>query len=296
LTEAAAEGALPLQYDSSERGRATKGSALALLGKVHLTLGNHSEAAGFLRQVIDLNIYQLLPDYADIFEIDNANHAESIFEVQFKGGTGQGMGSNFFHTFSPFTAGSLIVGVGSGAGFGQPSADMIASYEEGDLRKDISLQEGFVNEAGEFIPEPWISKYIDPSPFAANDNDNNFPVIRYADVLLMHAEALNELAYEPGGEAFTHLNAVRQRAGLDPFDGQDLPNQEAFRLAIENERRHELAFEGHRWFDLVRTDRLLPVMNSVGIELQEYQKIFPVPQTQIDVNPGVITQNPGHTL
>src|SRR5690606_31592575 len=121
---------------------------------------------------------------------------------------------------------------------GQPSADMISSYEEGDIRRNISLREGFVNENDEFIPEPWISKYIDPSPFAQNDNDNNFTVIRYADVLLMYAEALNEIGYQAGGDAFTHLNVVRQRAGLGPFGGQDLPDQQTFRLAIENERRH----------------------------------------------------------
>jgi starch-binding outer membrane protein, SusD/RagB family len=192
LSEAASEGSLPVEYSSSDIGRATRGAALALMGKVHMTLSNYSEAANYLKQVIDLGVYRLLDDYADIFEISNANHAESIFEVQYKSGTGQGLGSGYFHTFSPFTAGSLIVGVGGGAGLAQPTAELMAAYEEGDLRRDVSLQEGFVNEEGEFIPEPWISKYIDPAPFQPSDNNNNWIVMRYADILLMYAEALNE--------------------------------------------------------------------------------------------------------
>lgn len=296
LSDADTEGYLPWEHADADKGRATKGAAKALFGKVYLTLHDFQQAANYLGEVIDANVYDLLENYEDVFDIDNANHAESVFEVQFKKGTGQDLGSNFFHVMSPFTAGSLITGVGSGSGFGQPSEDMITSYEENDLRKDVSLQEGFTNEDGEFIPEPWISKYIDPSPFAQGDNDNNFPVIRYADVLLMYAEALNELGYEPDGDAFMYLNLVRNRASLDDLSNQEVPDQQSFRLAIEEERRHELAFEGHRWFDLVRTGRLLPVMNSKGYDLEEYQRLFPVPQSQIDVNPDLITQNEGHDL
>jgi starch-binding outer membrane protein, SusD/RagB family len=294
LSEASADGVLPTQYPAAQRGRATKGAAKALLGKVYLTLNNFQQAANQLKQVIDLGTYQLLPDYASVFNVNNLNNAESVFEVQFKKATGQGLGSSFFHTFAPFTSGNLITKNGAGQGFGQPTLELIGSYKQEDKRKAASLQEGFVNAKGEFIPEPWISKYMDPAPAAANDNDNNFPVIRYADVCLMYAEALNELKY--GTEAFTYLNMVRARAGLDPIDNQALPDQQSFRLAVEEERRLELAFEGHRWFDLIRTNRLLPVMNAKGFSLQEYQKIFPVPQTQIDVNPSLIKQNPGHVL
>lgn len=125
-------------------------------------------------------------------------------------------------------------------------------------------------------------------------------MIRYADVLLMYAESLNEIGYQPGGEAMTYLNQIRTRAGLSNKTAIDIPNQQAFRLAMEQERRFELAFEGHRWFDLVRTGRAVTVMNSkkdqIGLvrTLTDNDLIFPVPQSQIDINRSKINQNPGY--
>jgi len=137
-------------------------------------------------------------------------------------------------------------------------------------------------------------------PVAKNDNGNNIPLIRYADVILMYAEALNEVGYQGDADALANLNLIRARAGLAKKTAADLGSQQSFRLAIEQERRVELAFEGHRWFDLVRTGRALAVLNSkkeqirLVAELTANNLVFPVPQSQIDINKDKIKQNPGY--
>jgi hypothetical protein len=122
----------------------------------------------------------------------------------------------------------------------------------------------------------------------------------YTDVLMMYAESLNELGYVAGGEAFTILNNVRQRAGLLPKSAADVPDQQSFRLWMEKERRAEFAFENLRWFDLVRTDRALDVMKgflrNYGLEnnvKSRDQYIYPIPQTVRNITP-IIEQNPGY--
>ena len=150
---------------------------------------------------------------------------------------------------------------------------------------------------GNTVTHNYVSKYLG-QPADNLDSDNNWIVLRYADVLLMYAEALNELGFAANGEAFLYLNQVRIRAGLasktsnnsDP--SLQVASQAAFRLAIEQERRVELAFEGHRWFDLVRTNRALAVLASLG--MKAHHVLLPVPNSQIEINPGVVTQNPGY--
>ena len=155
------------------------------------------------------------------------------------------------------------------------------------------MAEGYM-DGGQFVPVRYIKKFLDPNLFAGGDADNNWPVLRYADVLLMRAEALNELGYEADGEAFDLLNAIRERAKLLPKKSADVPDQQAFRLAIEQERRVELAFENHRWFDLLRTGRSLEVLQQTGKNIQPFRLVFPIPQIQIDINPSILTQNEGY--
>lgn len=289
-----AEQSLPLAYSGSDIGRATRGAAKALLGKVYLTLGDYTSAANKLKEVIDQGNYQLLDDYAALWLTSNENNAESIFEVQYKKG-GTGTGSYFYSSFVPTGSGSIIAGLGFGGGRHLPTTDLVNAYEPGDLRKSISIAEGYVLN-GELVKEPYTLKFHD-QPFSASDADNNWPVLRYADVMLMYAEALNEINNGPTEEAYHMVDAIRERAGLDPLPrGLDY---NAFFLALEHERQVELAFEGHRWFDLVRTGRALQVMNSHfedNITVEEYQLIYPIPASQIDVNPEGIKQNLGYTL
>ncbi len=293
LTEA--EAVLPVSYAAAETGRATQGAAKALLGKVYLTQRKFAPAVAKLKEVIDLNVYDLLPSYAEVFRVGNKNHKESVFDVQYKSG-GVGEGNPWPNDFAPENSGNIVIAFG-GSGNNQPSADLIAAYETGDVRKDFSLSTSYVNASGQTIPVNYVKKYYDV-PATRGDNGNNIPIIRYADVVLMYAEALNEVSYQP--EALTYLNRIRTRAGLKAKTAAEVATQAAFRLAVEQERRVELAFEGHRWFDLVRTGRAIPVMNSKKDQIRlvntltENNLVFPIPQAQIDINKDKIKQNPGY--
>jgi hypothetical protein len=302
--------ALPPGYNSSNTGRVTKGAALSLLGKVHLTRKEYNEAVAALNQVLGLG-YSLLPDYADVFDPLNKNHAESIFDIQFQGDNLLGEHSNFFYTFSPREAGAIASFPSqAGGGWNIPSNDIIASYEPADRRKDVSLKEGFTKN-GVFIAVPFINKFNHPHTILGRTNDN-WPVLRYADVLLMLAEAINEIS-GPTPDAYGHVNAIRDRAGLATLSNLD---QSSFRDVVLQERRIELAFENHRWFDLKRTKtpgELAAFLNAYGefeksdpttsrggipfsaadFKFEPYEALFPIPSTQIRINPN-LTQNEGY--
>lgn len=302
---------LPVSYEAEEVGRVTKGAALALLGKVYLTRKEYQQAINTLTEVTTLG-YELLPNYADIFDPANKNHAESIFAAQFQGGNELGEHSSFIYTFAPReSVGAVIDFPGqNGGGWNIPSLDMIAAYEAGDLRKEVSLKEGYTDLEGEWVPVPYINKYNHPHAIRGR-TDDNWPILRYADVLLMLAEAINEVSGP--SEAYPYLNAVRERAGLALLSGL---NQEAFRDVVLKERRVELAFENHRWFDLKRTNtpqELADFLNAYGerernnpttdrggipfsaadFVFEPYEALFPIPADQILINSD-LTQNPNY--
>lgn len=295
LTDALA--GLPVSYTGSDIGRATQGAAKAIIGRVYLTEKKFTEAAAKFKEVISAGAYSLLPAYADIFKVSNKNNKESIFEVQFKSG-GVGEGNNWPNAFAPENSGNAVIPYG-GDGNNQPTNDLVNSYEAADTRKAFSLATSYVNAGGQTIPYNFIKKYYDV-PATKNDNGNDIPVIRYADVILMYAECLNEAAYNPAGEAMMYVNQTRARAGLPAKTAIDIPNQQSFRLAMEQERRFEFAFEGLRWFDLVRAGRAVVVMNSKKTlfnlvrDVSDNDLIFPIPQSQIDINRSKIMQNPGY--
>lgn len=303
---------LPVRYDAANAGRVTKGAALTLLGKFYLTQKKYSEAVTTLKQVLPLG-YRLVTDYADIFDPTKKNGPESIFEVQYQGGNDLGEHSNFMYVFAPRLSGGSITGFANGSPGGRniPTRDLIASFEPGDVRKDISLKEGYTNAKGEYVPIPYINKYRHEHAISGR-TDNNWPLLRYADVLLMLAEAINEQS-GPTGEAYDYLNEVRQRAGLQPLAGLD---KDSFREKVLQERRVELAFENHRWFDLKRTKtpaQLAQFMNAYGARekanptvdrggviystldyvFEEHEHIFPIPAPQILIN-DKLSQNTGY--
>ncbi|GAA4457033.1 RagB/SusD family nutrient uptake outer membrane protein [Nibrella saemangeumensis] len=288
-----AETALPVRHTANnDIGRVTSGAAKTLLGKVYLTRKQYTEAAVKLKEVIDSRTYELLPAYRDVFAVSNGNHKESVFEVQFKAG-GIGQGLNWANNFAPRGIPTSIIATGGGLGFNKPTADIERAFETGDLRKEISMATGYTGSNGSFVAAPYVRKWIPSTPITvAGDTDNNFMVLRYADVLLMYAEVLNETG--KSAEALTYLNQIRQRAGLAALTELAQP---ALRLAIEKERRVELAFENHRWFDLLRTGRAVEVMRAAFPQFEGRvgkQLLYPIPQTQIDINPTVIKQNPGY--
>ena len=293
---------LPVSYSTAEDGRATQGAAKALLANVYMTLHKYAEAETILAEIINSGRYSLLENtpgslnidgYKNVFSPVNHNSKEGIFEIQFlKGGYGEG--SNYANNFAPENSGTNVVAVGGTGGNNIPEMDIYNAYEEGDLRRDFSMSLGYYDNRknNEWVESRYVCKFMDV-PYQNNDASNNYPVIRYADVILMYAEALNQNGKT--AEACKYLNMTRRRGfgyqttETSPVDPQTTDKAQ-FALMVEQERRVELAFENHRWFDLIRTGRAVEVMRSKGFSLNETNLICPIPQKQIDVNPK-LTQN-----
>ncbi|SDS58790.1 Starch-binding associating with outer membrane [Maribacter dokdonensis] len=268
---AEAEAGLPVTYSGSDIGRATKGAAATLLAKVLLTTGDDAAAATVLRRIISDYGYELLDDYADLWGVGNENNAESIFEIQFISG-GIGQGSLFTNDFSP----STDLQTGSGFGRNRPTISLMEAYEEDDLRYDPSMDDTYVNLEGETIEARYVKKFWS-DPAIENDSDINFVVFRYADVLLMLAEALGET-----GESYDLINEVRQRAGLEDIDAS---TPGSFEEKLLNERRVELAFENHRWPDLKRFNAESKIQEAESF-ITATREYFYIPQREIDINPN----------
>jgi hypothetical protein len=299
-----AEAKLPVSYTGVDIGRATQGAAKSLLGKVYLTQRNFPAAAAKLKEVIDLTgtggrVYDLAPQYRDNFDPARAfsGHREHIFLVLYKT-SGIGEGSGFTSGSAPPNGPIALTGIGNGNGqFIWPTVQAFNAFSRTDPRRAANVDSVVVN--GQL--QRYVRKYLQPIygtvPFNAFDSDMNFPVLRFADVLLMYAEALNEAGNGPNAEAYTAINRVRRRAYGVTTAAFDLPaglSKTAFALAVENERRIELAYEGHRWPDLVRTGRAIPVMRALGFDVQPHHLLFPIPQAEIDINPDRMTQNDGY--
>ncbi len=272
--------AISLLPEVNGSGRPGVGAAQALLGKVYLTLGRFGEAVSLLQEVVDSGIYSLVSDVNSIFGIENENNSEVLFTVQFKEGlNGNSEGSNAFSQYSPAGA------TANAKGHNIPTMDFYNSYSDSDLRKNAYFK---LTETG----VPYTNKWTE-NPGNSNDGGSDVIVIRYSDVVLMLAEALNET---DGTGAADLLNSIRNRAGLA---NTTAVSKSEFRDAIANERKFELINEGHRWFDLIRTNTAITTMNtyfeSIGMNIivDENNLLLPVPQSQIDADPA-ITQNPGY--
>ncbi|MDB5239989.1 MAG: RagB/SusD family nutrient uptake outer membrane protein, partial [Spirosoma sp.] len=271
----AAEEKLPATITVANAGRASKWAAKSLLGKVYLTQKQYDKSAAKLKEVVDAGVHSLLPSYADVFAASTsfAANKEVILAVQYKGGQ-INQGGNFYSLWTPFgvTAPELGISGGPGDGINRPTADLIAAYETGDARKTASVATSYKDASGKVVNEPYPVKFRQTG-IIRGESDVDFPLLRYADVLLMYAEALNEQGQTTAALPF--LNQVRKRAGLAESKAAA---QADLRLALEQERRVELAFESQRWFDLVRTGRFVPVMTAKGYAVKPYQVLYPIPQ------------------
>lgn len=300
-------------YSGSNIGRASKGAAEGLLAKVYLTLGEYDKTIELCDKIESLG-YSLVSDYSNNFNPLKENGPESLFEVQYVGKvntadffSGNEQMASWVSTFtgprnSDFVAGSY--------GWNQPTKEFVDQYEAGDLRKDKTiLYEGCPQFDGKTYKKSYsytgynlrkflVTKAVSPD---YNTNPANFSVLRYADVLLMKAEALTELnrvneAQAPATDINSGgpLNRVRLRAGLPNVSGL---TQIPLRGKIRKERRMELAFEGHRWFDIVRYDNgnyFVPFLQSIGrANATSKHMLLPIPQKEMDANRNLV-QNPGY--
>jgi hypothetical protein len=304
-----AESALPDRWSEKDKGKITSGAAKMLLAKVYMTKKNYKAAEKKLKDIVSSNVYSLNPSYAAIFDPSKKNGPGSILEVQFKEGP-EGESSNFIYQFAPVgSPDSLVPGPGVGGGLNLPTLTMVQAYESGDLRKNVSIR-SFMRGG---LRVYYIKKYAHANNSEFNRTPDNWPIYRYADVLLMLAEAINDQGYKTG-KPFKLLNQVRNRAGLSSLTPTDLPNQYVFNKALAHERRVEFAFENHRWFYLLRTDTAIKIMTAYGkkevahpttrptpgflpfdetsFNVTQYKLLYPIPGQEVDKDPN-IKQNPG---
>ncbi len=290
-----AKGQLPESYTGNDLGRVTYYGATAVLAKVYLTRGNTAAAATELKEIIDSRLYSLdaddngvvdADDYRFLFLPDTKNSRASILEIQYLEGQ-NAVNSNHQQEYTPYQWSFHLPDLNEtfrGGGRNTPTQDLVDEFEQADsVRRSVSVYPGYVNlESGEFVDYPFTMKFYDPNWRYAGQN---FEIIRYADILLMYAEVTEDPTY---------LNMVRARVGLPGFGESDYPAEyNTLALAIEHERRMELCFEFHRFFDLVRTGRAIEVMQPKGYAINQDKLHFPIPLRAIDVNPD-ITQNAGY--
>lgn len=293
LTEAAAD--LPTQYGGADLGRATKGAALTLLAKVNMynleDPDRWQKVKDLTTQVMGLG-YDLTTNYEDIWKESGENNIESIFEIQARGETPNKGVEGYFVSQGARGAG------GWGWGFNTPTQDLADAYEPDDTRRDATiifrgetLWDGLL--VANTVSNPMYNQkaYVSKTAETFNGNDwesnKNIRILRYAEVLLMNAEAILEISND-GVTAAIPLNLVRDRAGLALLP---VVNQ----IDIWKERRVELAFEHDRYFDLVRQGRAGSVLRAHGKNFVDGKHdLFPIPQAQIDLSGGLLIQNPGY--
>lgn len=294
LTDATA---LPKSYSGADVGRATSGAAYALLAKVYVTRRDWNNALTQLQQIFNGGYnYSLFQNFRDVFQKATKNGPEHIFSVQFGTNLGEANTTQYLSSsFSSFNTGTYPIDVISDSSFTK-------IYSATDTRYAVTFYSTQTNPAGQVIVfnnpyTPYLNKFVDYSLSPLNTqglSGINYPVIRYAEVLLLHAEVLNELNGGPTPEAYTSINLVRERAHTD-----DLPaglSQADFRDSVFLERRREFVQEGQRWFDLVRRggNTLVDALHVIAEKSAASAKdtLFPIPLTEIQLNP-LLTQNPG---
>ncbi len=268
---------LPETYSSADMGRATSGAAKALLGKVYLTFHKWTEAKDILSQLIGK--YQLVSPIAQVFNVDNKNNNEIIFAVHFNKEI-EGEGHSYWYNLTNASDDT------------NQTSSLLNTFPTGDDRKDLITYVQVEKNVR------LMNKFYDTKSPTFKTVGNDQILLRYADVLLMYAEALNEIQYDAseGSLALKYLNAVRQRAGISNLTAKQLPTQEKFRKGILVERQREFPYEGQRWFDLVRMGFAKSVMAENGVEIKDYQLLFPIPQQEIEKvgNKSILWQNPGY--
>lgn len=272
----------------TDKGYVTVGAANALLAKVYATIQppQWDKVSQYCDAVINGG-YSLLPAYDDLWNNENENSSESIFEINYEGTSASGnWGASMFRGLD-------------WKKFNTPSNDLVKAFDDENdmIRKNASII--FLDVSGKWSDPYWPQleyPFINKHRIFTGNSPQNYIFIRLADILLLKAEALNELG--DFSAAANYVNQIRARVNLPNTTANSI---ESMRLAIEKERRLELAFEGHRWFDLKRTARAIEVVNNaigpngtpIGYQLTPERLLWPIPQTELDNNTKLI-QNPGY--
>ncbi len=301
-----AEAVLPLKYTGADIGRATQGAAKGLLAKVYLTQpGNEAvspswaKAAAKAKEVIDMGVYDLWENYADVFDLRNKGGKESLFEVLYL----TDVNGNWHTTYWAPRGDPRVPS--NGFGTIRPTKNLYDLYSSNDKRKAVTFLTSYVNPTtGATVnlsiddPNPALAisfwKLADMTSKLGGGGGKSFPYLRFSDILLIYAEALNEMN-GPTAEAYNAINRVRTRAGLNPLSGLA---KAQFKDAVLTERRLEFTLEGNRWFDLARTGRLVEAVKAETTFarnplIQPHHILFPIPQREIGANPALV-QNPGY--
>ncbi len=297
LTNAAA--ALPQSYSGADIGRVTKGAALALHAKAAMYQAKWSDVLSYTNQVMGMG-YSLFPNYEQMFRTNNKNNSESIFEIQCMLIPNNPTASNSQYSQVQGVRGST----GGGWGFNVPSAELAAAYEPGDPRRDATIIfRGETTPEGDVIPasgdNPMYNQksYVPFSLYVSGFNEGcqqNKIVLRYADVLLMNAEANNELGNTAAALASLELVRARARGGNNAIlPAVTTTDKSQLRTAIWNERHVELAMEFDRYFDVIRQGRAAAIFGPRGWKAGK-NEVWPLPQNEIDLSAGTLTQNPGY--
>ncbi len=314
-----AESLLPDFWGSTDKGRASAVAARAILGDVYLTLGEYATAKGYFEEIIALEGSELglLDDYASIFDANNSNNKEVIFCIQYAHNQTPSM-SNYLGSASLGNIQGQYVdpeGNGESQIYGvnilMMTHELEAKYDADDKRRSVIYTGISSPDYGCTIP--MTLKYFDYQNVADGisgtpDSGCKTIVSRYSDILLKYAECL--AAEGNLNDAVGMLQRVRDRAGVGTSVNLDA---ESVARAIADERQLELCMEGHRWFDLLRTGKTIEVMTDFynrvnapdlhdtilqyeygdGPTISEYELLFPLPYDQVQLNPGLLTQNPG---
>jgi hypothetical protein len=284
---------LPAAWSSAESGRMQAGAARTMLAKVYMTLGQYSDAKPLIDAVVTAPGYQLLPNYADVFSLANEMNKEIIYAIRYKAGA-NGEGQAFTFDFSSR---------GSVKGM-KPTADHMSLYVTADsVRRKTS-----VTGSGSNV---FVGKFQDPTA-ADRDAGNDWIVTRLADVILMQGETNARLYGGAWGAAMSDadsaqiigpVNRIRTRAGTGMVRKKktDYTSLNAYLTDLMRERKIELAFENHRWYDLLRWGNAQAAMTAhftaigrTGSVMKPHQHLYPIPQREIDVSNGIMTQNPGY--
>ncbi len=285
---------------ATEKGRASKQAAQALLGKVYLTLKDYAKAKATLEPLMNTPETRLLDNFGDLFKEENENNIESLLEIQFS--TETGYTQNVSEILGSWNISSNQPGGGGQVAVPTPYAYNLYSDDD-SYRKNATLRSVYYDGNGNpgyndwwrDVGKPHIKKYEQKAGQASNSSSRNLYYLRYADVILMYAEALNEL--NQTSEAVTFFNKIRTRAKIAPLSAS---TKAQFQDSLVVERAKELMFEGWRWFDLKRWGLLISRAKAYNPDAPNIQEpkhlLYPIPYREFSVNTNLKStdQNPGY--